>query len=114
MGETEENHLQRFNRLLVWPTLVLFIFLTISGYGTLNPGLISELTGGLFTHAFSLYLHTTLVLPTLTLLMVHILIAIRSTLTRWGIRESKLLDAFLVLLGAFALTLIALMQYLVI
>jgi hypothetical protein len=92
----------------------LFIFLAISGYGILNPGLVSELTGGMFTHPFSLYLHTTLILPTLTLLMIHILIAIRSTLTRWGIREGKLLDTFLVLLGAFVLTLIVMMQYLVI
>jgi hypothetical protein len=114
MGEAEKNYVQRFNRLLVWPTLVLFIFLTISGYGTLNPGLMSELTGGLFTHAFSLHLHTTLILPTLTLLMIHILIALRSTLTRWGIREGMLLDAFLVLLGAFVLALMVLMQYLVI
>jgi hypothetical protein len=97
MGEAEKNYVQRFNRLLVWPTLVLLIFLAILGYGTLNPGLMSELTGGLFTHAFSLYLHTALVLPTLTLLMIHILIAVRSTLTRWGIREGMLLDAFLVL-----------------
>jgi cytochrome b subunit of formate dehydrogenase len=113
MEETRENHLQRFNRLLVWPTLVLFILLAISGYGILNPGLVSELTGGLFNHLFSLRLHTALVLPTLTLLMVHVLIGIRSTLTRWGIREGKLLDAFLVLLGAFVLVLIVLMQYLV-
>lgn len=118
MGETgaraRANHLQRFNRLLVWPTLVLFIFLGISGYGILNPGLVSELTGGLLTHAFSLSLHTTLVLPTLTLLVVHILIAIRSTLTRWGIREGKLLDAFLFLLGAFVVALMVVMQYLVV
>jgi cytochrome b subunit of formate dehydrogenase len=114
MGEVKKNYVQRFNRLLVWPTLVLFVLLTITGYGILNPGLVSELTGGLFTHAFSLYLHTSLTLPTLTLLMIHILIAIRSTLTRWGIREGKLLDAFLVLLGVFVLTLMVLMQYLVI
>jgi cytochrome b subunit of formate dehydrogenase len=114
MGEDKKNYVQRFNRLLVWPTLVLFILLAITGYGILNPGLISELTGGLITHAFSLYLHTSLTLPTLTLLMIHILIAIRSTLTRWGIREGKLLDAFLVLLGAFVITIMLLMQYLVI
>jgi cytochrome b subunit of formate dehydrogenase len=114
MEETGKNYLQRFNRLLVWPTLVLFIFLAISGYGILNPRLVSELTGGLFTHPFSLYLHTALILPTLTLLMIHILIALRSTLTRWGIREGRLLDAFLLLLGAFALTLMVMMQYLVI
>jgi cytochrome b subunit of formate dehydrogenase len=113
MGETGENYLQRFNRLLVWPTLVLFVLLAISGYGVLNPNLVKELTGGLFTHPFSLYLHTILVLPTLTLVMVHVLIALRSTLTRWGIREGKLLDAFLILLGIFALTLMVSMQYLV-
>lgn len=114
MGETERNYLQRFNRLLVWPTLALFVFLAVSGYGTLNPGLISELTGGLFTHPLSLYLHTTLVLPTLTLLLIHVLIAMRATLIRWGIREGRLLDSFLVLLGAFVLVLIVLMQYLVV
>ena len=114
LGETSKNYLQRFNRLLVWPTLVLFVLLAISGYGILNPELLSELTGGLFNHPFSLSLHTTLILPTLTLIMIHVLIALRSTLARWGIREGRLLDAFLVLLGAFVLTLMVLMQYLVI
>jgi hypothetical protein len=113
MGEPGKDYLQRFNRLLVWPTLVLFILLAISGYGILNPGLVNELTGGLFTHPFSLYLHTALILPTLTLLMIHILIALRSTLTRWGM-EGRLLDAFMILLGAFAFTLMVSMQYLVI
>ena len=114
MGETEENHLQRFNHLLVWPTLVLFILLAISGYGISNPGLINEFTGGLFKHLSLLQLHETLVLPTLTLLMVHVLIGMRSALTRWGIREGRLLDAFLVLLGAFVLALMVFMQYYVI
>jgi hypothetical protein len=98
----------------VWPTLVLFILLAISGYGILNPNLVSELTGHLLNHPFSLYLHTTLVLPTLALVMIHVLITIRSTLIRWGIRAGRLLDAFMLLLGAFALTLMVLMQYLVI
>ena len=98
----------------MWPTLVLFILLAVSGYGILNPKLVGELTGGLFTHPVLLYLHTNLALPALTLLMIHVLIAIRSTLTRWGVGEGKLLDAFLLLLGAFALTLMVLMQYLVI
>ena len=116
--EADKNYLRRFNRILVWPTLVLFILLAISGYGILNPGLVSELTGGLFSagalHPFSLELHQDLILPTLSLLMVHILIALRSTLTRWGVREGRLLDAFLVLLGVFTLTLMVLMQYLMV
>ena len=93
---------------------MLFILMTVSGYGILNPGLISELTGGLFNHPFSLNLHKALALPTLTLLMVHILIGLRSALIRWGIKEGKLLDAFLVLLGAFTFTFMLLMQYLLI
>ena len=113
MNETSKNRLGRFNRLIVWPMLVLFVILAVSGYGILNPT-VSKLTGGLFTHLSSLNLHTTLTLPALTLLMIHILIALRSTLTRWGIREGRLLDAFLLLLGAVVLTLMVVMQYLVV
>ncbi|MGD0329010.1 MAG: hypothetical protein ABSB40_01025 [Nitrososphaeria archaeon] len=36
MVEPRKNYLQRFNRLLAVPTLVLFIILTISGYGITN------------------------------------------------------------------------------
>ena len=112
--EEKKDYLKRFNRLLVWPTLVLFIILAISGLGSVNPGLVGELTGGLFgNHLTSLRIHDALVLPTLTLLMIHVLIAIRSTLIGWGVRDDNLLNAFLILLGAFVLTMIVLMQYLV-
>ena len=113
LAETKKDYLKKLNRLLVWPTLVLFIILAISGYGIANSGTVDQLTGGLFTHSLSLYLHTVLVLPTLTLLMIHVLIAIRSTLTRWGVREDRLLNAFLILLGAFTVALMVLLQYLV-
>jgi cytochrome b subunit of formate dehydrogenase len=109
-----KDYLVKFNRLLVWPTLVLFILLAISGYGITNPNTVAGLTGGLFTHANSVYLHTALVLPALTLLVIHILIGIRSTLTRWGVKEGLVLNAFLVFLGSFAVTLIAIMQYVVV
>ena len=112
--EERRDFLKRFNRLLVWPTLVLFIILVISGFGSLNPGFVGELTGGLFgNHVTSMRIHEALVLPTLTLLIIHVLIAIRSTLIGWGVREGRLLNAFVILLGAFVLTLIVLMQYLV-
>jgi cytochrome b subunit of formate dehydrogenase len=112
--EQKKDYLKRFNRLLVWPTLVLFIILAISGYGITNPRLVGELTGGLFGNHFkSLQIHTALVLPTLTLLMIHVLIAIRSTLIHWGVREGNVLNAFLILLGAFVVAMIVLMQYFV-
>ena len=114
MGSVGNDYLKRFNRVLVWPTLVLSGFLAISGYALQNPRLVGELTGGVFTHPLSLYLHKTLVMPTSMLLLIHVLIGIKMMLVRWGVREGKLLDAFLLLLGAFALLLMVLMQYLVI
>jgi cytochrome b subunit of formate dehydrogenase len=113
VGETKKDNLTRFNRLLVWPILVLFIILAVSGYGITNQGLTSELTGGVFTPELSLYLHKNLVLPALTLLMIHVLISLKKTLTRWGIEEGNLLNGFLILLGALTLALLVLMQYLV-
>ena len=110
--EEKKDYLKRFNRLLVWPTLVLFTIFAISGYGSANPVLVDELTGGLFgNHFSSLRIHTTLILPTLTLLMIHVLIAIRSTLIGWGVREGNLLNAFLIFIGIIVLTLIVFMQY---
>jgi hypothetical protein len=103
----------RFNRLLVWVTLVLFIVFIVFGYGILNPRLVGELTGGVLTRTLSLQLHIDLAFPLLTLLLIHILIGAKSALTRWGIRQGRLLNVFLILLGVLAITLLALMQYLV-
>jgi uncharacterized membrane protein len=114
LEEERENRIKRFNRLLAMPTLILFIVLAISGYGIVNPVVVGELTGGLFADRYvSLHVHTDVVLPALVLLMVHILIAIRSALIRWGVKDGNLLNAFLILLGTFTVTLIILMQYLV-
>jgi len=108
-----KDYLKRFNRLLAVPTLVLFIVLAISGYGITNPVVVSELTGGLFADRYlSLRVHTAVVLPALILLTVHVLIAMRSALIRWGVRKGNLLNAFLILLGAFTVALLVLMQYL--
>ena len=113
MEEEKKDYLKRFNRLLAMPTLVLFIVLAISGYGIANPVVVGELTGGLFADRYlSLRVHTAVVLPALILLMIHILIAIRSALIRWGVKESNLLNAFLILLGAFTVALLVTMQYL--
>jgi cytochrome b subunit of formate dehydrogenase len=114
LAENGKDYLKTFNRLLIWPTLVLFILLAISGYAILNPRMVDELTGGLFSHSFSLYLHEALVLPTLTLILIHVLIGIRTAMIRWGMREGKLLNAFLLLLAAFALLLIVSLQFLLI
>jgi hypothetical protein len=111
--EEKNDYLKRFNRLLTVPTLVLFIVLAISGYGITNPVVVRELTGGLFADRYlSLRVHSTMVLPALMLLMFHVLIAIRSILIRWGVKDSRLLNVFLILLGVFTVALLVLMQYL--
>jgi succinate dehydrogenase/fumarate reductase cytochrome b subunit len=113
LEEGKKDYLKRFNRWLAVPTLVLFVVLAISGYGITNPLVVSELTGGLFADRYlSLRIHTAVILPALVLLMIHILIAIRSALIRWGVKEGNLLTAFLILLGAFTVALLVIMQYL--
>jgi thiosulfate reductase cytochrome b subunit len=107
------DYLRTFNRLLVWPTLVLLIIVVISGFGITNPRTTSELTGGLFTQYNSLYWHLNLVVPVLILLMIHMLIGLKTALTRRGVKEARLLNAVLVALGLFVAVLIILARFLV-
>ena len=109
----KRDFITRFNRWLAVPTLVLFIVLAVTGYGITNPAVVGELTGGLLSdRTLSSRIHNTVVFPALVLLMIHILIALRSALLRWGVEDGNLLKAFLILLGIFAMTLLVLMQYL--
>jgi|SRR5271157_2882729 len=108
----EDGYLQRFNRILAWFTAVLFAFLAISGFGMTNPGLTTRLTGGIMTPTFSMYLHANLAAPVLILLLIHVLIGMKNALTRFGITDSKTLNATLLILGLFLGTLIILARYL--
>jgi hypothetical protein len=86
------------------------IVYVISGYGLANPNFVTNLTGGIFTHSLSIYLHTTLDLPILVLLMVHVLIEMKFGLIRWGIKDGILLNTFLVILGTFSSVLLIFMD----
>jgi thiosulfate reductase cytochrome b subunit len=112
LTKRSNDYLRTFNRLLVWPTLVLLIIVVISGFGITNPGMTSELTGGVFTQYNSLYWHLNLVVPVLILLMIHVLIGLKTALTRRGVK-ARLLNVVLVLLGLFVTALIILARYLV-
>jgi len=79
----------------------------------MNPKTTSDLTGGLFNFSNSSYWHLNLVVPVLILLMIHMLIALKITLTRWGVKEAGLLNVVLVALGLFVAALIILARYLV-
>jgi hypothetical protein len=115
-GETVKKsinfYLAKMNRFLIWPTLVLFIVYVLSGYGITNSRVISELTGGALTHSLSLSIHTTIAMPVLFLVSIHVLIGLRSGLRRLGIQDGRLLNIFLILLGVLSTTLIILMQFL--
>lgn len=113
MTTTSSDYLQRFNRLLVWPTVVLLIIFVISGFGITNPRTTSKMTGGVFTFSVSLYLHLNLAVPVLILLMIHVLIGLKAALTRWGVEEARLLNVVLIALGLFVTALIILARYLV-
>jgi thiosulfate reductase cytochrome b subunit len=113
LAKKSNNYLRTFNRLLVWPTLVLLIIVVISGFGITNPKTTSDLTGGLFNSANSLYWHLNLAVLLLILLMMHVLISLKTTLTRWGVKETRLFNVALVALGLFVTAMIILARYLV-
>lgn len=110
MEKKVSNRLTKINRILVWPTLILVVVYVVCGYGITNPALIGELSGGALNRTVSIYLHTTLAVPVLLLLLIHILIGMRTALTRVGVKEGTLLDAFLVLLAVFSIVLLVLLE----
>ena len=113
MAKKSNDYLRTFNRLLLWPTLVLLIIVVISGFGITNPKTTSELTGGVFTQYNSLYWHLNLTVPVLILLMIHVLIGLKTALTRRGVKKARLLNVVLVALGLFVTALIILARFLV-
>jgi hypothetical protein len=92
---------------------VLLIIVVISGFGITNPKTTSELTGGVFTQYNSLYWHLNLTVPVLILLMIHVLIGLKTALTRRGVKKARLLNVVLVALGLFVTALIILARFLV-
>lgn len=103
-------YLARINRVLIWFTLPFLVFFIACGYGATNPEVVGAFTGGLLTRTLSIYLHTVLAPAVLVLLLIHTLIGLRFTLMRWGVRDGKLFNAFLILLGAFAAALVIVLQ----
>jgi len=110
MEKRRDHYIRRINRLLAVPLVILSVVFVIAGYGTVNPQLIGELTGGLLNRSISLYLHTILAFPVLILLAVHILVQLRFTLIGWGVKDGALLTAFMVALGILITALILLMD----
>jgi len=96
----------KLNRAIVWVLLFFMILLIISGYGLTKPNLIYSLTGGIIDHWTAAYLHTLLDVPLSLLLLLHVAIEIRFSLTRWGFKNKKLLNLLMLMLGSILLILI--------
>jgi len=104
-------YLVRFNRALIWLTFVLIVFYVICGFGIVNSSSVGILTAGILNRERSVYFHTTLTTPVLILLLVHMMIGLRFNLIRWGIKDGKLLNAFVIGFGAFFMVLFVVLQY---
>jgi len=111
MEKKRNSNLAKLNRILIWLTFVLFVFYVICGFGIINSSSVSSLTGGILNRDRSAYFHTTLTAPVLILLLVHMMIGLRFNLIHWGVREGKLLDAFVIGLGVFFIALFIILQY---
>jgi hypothetical protein len=111
MEKKRNSYLAKLNRMLIWPTFVLFVFYVICGFGIINLSSVSALTGNVLDRDRSAYFHTTLTAPVLILLLIHMMIGLRFNLIHWGVREGKLLNASVIGLGAFFIALFIILQY---
>ena len=103
MRKPLDYYLIKLNRIFVWFLLLFMILLVITGYALAKPGLISYLTGGLINYQNAAYLHTLLDVPLLIFLLVHVVIEVKFSLTRWGFKSRGLLNLLMLLLGAVVL-----------
>ena len=110
MEKRHNQYIRKLNRILILPLVVLSVVFVVAGYGTVNPQLIGELTGGLLNRARSLYLHTVLAFPVMILLAIHILVQLRFALINWGVKDGVLLSFFVIALGIFMTALFLLMD----
>ena len=101
------RYLMKINRVFVWVLLLFLILLTVSGYGLSKPNLIHSLTGGLVDFRTASYLHNVLIVPFLILSLIHIIIEVKFSLTRWGFKNQKLLNLLMLMLGIAIVLLIA-------
>jgi len=110
MEKRHNQYIRKANRILILPLVILSIIFVIAGYGSTNPELVNELTGGLLNRVRSLYLHTVLAFPVMILLSFHILVQLRFALMNWGVKDGVLLNAFMVALAIFVVVLIMVMD----
>jgi len=104
--KTFNYYLMKLNRVIVWVLLLFILMLIISGYGLTKPSLIRFLSGGWIDYHTALFIHTSLDTPFLILLLIHVVIEIRFSLMRWGVKNQKLLNLLMLILVLICLILI--------
>lgn len=109
--KTLNYYLMKANRVIVWILLFLVLMLIISGYGLTKPSLIRSLTGGMIDYQTALFIHTSLDAPFLILLLIHVVIEIKFSLMRWGVKNQKLLNLLMLMLVSICLILIIYVKF---
>jgi hypothetical protein len=104
--KTVNYYLMKANRIIVWILLLLMLIMIISGYGLTKPSLIRSLSGGWIDYHTALFIHTSLDTPFLILLLIHVVIEIRFSLMRWGVKNQKFLNLLMLTLGVICVILI--------
>lgn len=99
-------YLIKINRVIVWILLILMIVFIVTGYGLTRPNLIYSWTGGQINYEFSDFLHSNLDVPLIILFFIHVLIEVKFSLMRWGIKNHKLLNLLILVLGIISITII--------
>jgi hypothetical protein len=83
--------LKKFDRIIVWILLTLFMVFMISGY---------MITKGFIHRYYGIILHTRFDLLIMVIFIIHFTINLKFALMRWKFKDSKKLNLFCMVVGA--------------
>ena len=104
--KTLNYYLMKVNRVVGWLLLLFMVMFIVSGYGLTKPSLIRSLTFGRINYQTALFIHSSLDVPLLILLLIHAIIEMKFSLMRWGVKNQKLLNLLMLIVGSICLILI--------
>ena len=87
--------LVKINRICAWLLLVFMVVFLVSGYAWVNRSIMSV--------QLAIWMHTRLDLFLVVLLLSHVLISTKFTLSRWRVGHSRMVNILLVIIGIAAL-----------
>ncbi|MFC2002482.1 hypothetical protein ACFLV4_00830 [Chloroflexota bacterium] len=106
-----ESYLRKISRLSAWALLVAVIALVVSGWGITHTEIIYKASFGLIDRRVANSIHRLTHVPFAVLLLTHVLIRVKLSLSPRYLSKVRLVNVILVGLGVALLALVFFIEY---